>query len=189
MYNGSRTSYEENVKVTRQVADMARKKGVSSEGELGKVPGLEGVPGAHEEEVRKSTDLYTDPEQAVDYVKRTGVDALAVSIGTVHGVYKAVPKLDIARLKEIRKRVSTPLVLHGGSDTPNDQIKRTIEEGIAKINVATDLRLAYMRAANDFMVKTKGKAEVADLFLTGRNAVRDTVKEKITLFGSAGIAK
>ena len=115
-------------------------------------------------------------------MKKTGVDALAISIGTVHGLYKVAPEINIERLKKIRKVVDVPLVLHGGSDTPEDIIRQTIVYGISKINICTDLKLAYAQAQRSVFEKDKKLFDPAVFLSAGREAVKETVKKKIMLF-------
>lgn len=133
MFDGSMLPYEENVRRTSEVVHMASIFGASVEAELGHVGGAEGG-GDDGHQV-----AYTDPDQAQDYVKQTGVDALAVSIGTAHGVYKEAPKLDLNRLRAIRAKVDVPLVLHGGSGLTDLDFRNCIQGGIAKVNIYTEL--------------------------------------------------
>ena len=144
MYDGSTLSYEENVANTRLVVELAKPYGATIEAELGHVGGGEGgTEDDHEE-------MYTSPEQAVDFIKATGIDALAVAIGTVHGVYKKKPQLDLERLDEINKSVAhVPLVLHGGSGLSDADFLNCIDRGIAKINICTDLFHASIEGLND----------------------------------------
>ena len=134
MYDGSRSAYEENVKWTRFVADYAHALGCTCEGEIGHV-------------AQGDETALTDVEEAVSFAKSTGVDALAVSIGTAHGYYKAEPKLDIPRCAAIAEALpDTPLVLHGGSGTPLADVRRAIESGIAKVNIATEFLDTYIKS-------------------------------------------
>ena len=141
MYDGSQLPFQENVERSREVAEIAHDHGVTVEAELGLVAGKDihgdDYPGDGE-------SLLTDPEEVVEFIEHTSVDALAVSIGTSHGVYVSLPKLDITRLEEINKVSKVPLVLHGGSNTPVDQIQNAIRHGISKINVYADLRAGMM---------------------------------------------
>ena len=135
MFDGSANDYESNLKQTAEIVKIAHSMGVSVEGEIGHVGQASTNDGA-------ITDMYTTPDEAEEYVKQTGVDALAVAIGTAHGAYKTKPCLDINRLSEIRNRIDTPLVLHGGSGLSDEDFKNTIRSGIAKVNIFTDLCLA-----------------------------------------------
>ena len=134
MYDGSRSSYDENVKWTKHVADYAHALGATCEGEIGHV-------------AQGDETALTDVKEAVDFAKATGVDALAVSIGTAHGYYKAEPKLDIPRCAAIAAELpDTPLVLHGGSGTPLADVRKSIESGIAKVNIATEFLDGYIKS-------------------------------------------
>lgn len=133
MYDGSNLSFEENIKETKKIVSIAHSVNVSVEAELG---GISLGDRSNEEEREQ---IYTDPNEAEIFVKETGVDALAVSIGTVHGMYKGEPKIDIGVLKSIASRIDIPLVLHGGSGTPENIIKECIRNGICKINVNTEI--------------------------------------------------
>lgn len=135
MVDASHNSFEQNVAISRDVVAMAQECGVPVEGELGYVPGVEG----EDAERHPGEIAYTSVEQASDYVQQTGVDFLAVSIGTVHGRMQGEPKLDIERLKEINQAVDIPLVLHGGTGLSDDQYRQLIENGISKINYYTAL--------------------------------------------------
>lgn len=140
MYDGSREkTSEENIRKSAEIVRIAHGMGVGVECELGSVGGLTDSNGKVDQMV------YTEPEEAKSFVDQTGTDFLAVSIGTCHGVYKATPKLDIPRLREIRKTVSVPLVLHGGSGLSDDDFRNTVAGGISKINVFTDVILAAKR--------------------------------------------
>jgi fructose/tagatose bisphosphate aldolase len=134
MYDGSRDAFDENVKWTRYVADYAHAVGATCEGEIGHV-------------AQGDETAITDVGEAVEFAKATGVDALAVSIGTAHGYYKAEPKLDIDRCAEIAGAIpEVPLVLHGGSGTPLADVRRAIEAGIAKVNIATEFLDTYIKS-------------------------------------------
>lgn len=149
MADGSSLPFEENVSLTAKVVEAAHAAGVAVEGELGYVPRA-AEPGA--EAGSGSPDVYdfTRPEQAEEFVARTGVDSLAVAVGTVHGLYRETPRLDLERLAAIRARVPVPLVLHGGSGVPAEMLQAAIARGVAKVNFATELKHAWaggLRAA------------------------------------------
>ena len=152
MYDGSRQPYDENVKWTRHVADYAHALGATCEGEIGHV-------------AMGDETALTDVQEAVDFAKATGVDALAVSIGTVHGFYKAEPKLDIARCQAIADALpDVPLVLHGGSGTPLADVRRAVEAGIAKINIATEFMDTYLKSTQKALDDLGGKFLPIDKF-------------------------
>lgn len=138
MFDGSRLPYEENLRLTREVAAYAHQRDVCVEAELGSIGGADKLETAHDE------TLYTDPDQAEEFAVETGCDLLAVSVGTAHGAYPVKnPRIDFERLAEIRRRVKPVLVLHGGSGLPIETIHRAIREGVGKINIATDLEAAF----------------------------------------------
>ena len=175
MYDGSALPYEENIANTLAVSKMAHLKGVSVEAELGHVGGGEGGTDDGIEE------MYTRVDQVQDFIKRADIDALAVAIGTAHGKYKTKPVLDISRLAEIYKVSDKPLVLHGGSGLSDDDFRNTIQNGIRKINICTEMcvaaREAYIASANHEI-----------MFPDAKNAVKNIVVGKMRLFGSTGKA-
>lgn len=145
MLDASRHPYEENVRLTRAAVQLARECDASVEAELGHVGGLEGdLPEFDEDEA-----MQTDPAEASAFVAETGADCLAVGIGTIHGVYRGKPKINIARLRDIAARVAVPLVLHGGSMTPDEDIRACIREGIAKINICTELQQEWLAGLDE----------------------------------------
>ena len=174
MFDGSTKDYETNLKETREIVKIAHSFGASVEGEIGHV-------GNADVNDNLLTDMYTTPEEAEEYVKATGVDALAIAIGTAHGVYKSKPMLNIDRLKAIRQKIDTPLVLHGGSGLSDDDFKTTVREGIAKVNIFTDLCLAGDRAMKEGLEKGLGYLETRNLKV---KYIKEAVKNKIRLFGS-----
>lgn len=177
MYDGSRESHEDNLQHSAAIARIAHGMGVGLECELGSVSGLSDEAG-HEDKM-----VYTEPSEAAAFLERTGADFLAVSIGTVHGVYKAEPHLDIPRLKQIRAAVDAPLVLHGGSGLSDADFQNTIAGGIAKINVFTDVILAAKRALAEHP-----EASYNDGICLAREAMKEATLEKLRVFGSAGKA-
>ncbi len=190
MLDGSALPYEENVRLTREAVRLARSFGAAVEAELGAVPGrefyAEGREGA--KPGSEFNFLYTDPEQARDFVSRTGCDFLAVSVGTVHGLYKGEVRLDFERLERIRDAVPVPLVLHGGSGLSAEDYRRLIARGIAKINFYAELSHAATRAIKEEVASDPGVTGILRLLGTVRDAVQRVVEEKIALWGSAGKA-
>ena len=145
MIDGSHDPFEQNIAVTKSVVDACHAAGIPVEAELGKVGGkeddLDGGEG----------NGYTVPAEAAEFVEKTGVDSLAVAIGTAHGVYKGIPKLDLERISQIRQVVSVPLVLHGTSGVPDDTVRECIRRGMCKVNYATDLRIAFSNGVKDYL--------------------------------------
>ena len=171
MFDGSTLPYEENITQTREIVKIAHSFGATVEGEIGH------VGNADEEE---SEARYTTVEEAKAYLSATGVDALAIAIGTAHGAYKVAPKLSFERLREIKAAVDVPLVLHGGSGLTDDDFKNAVKDGIAKVNIFTDLCVAGMNSV--------GESAAAGVdYLKARNlkkdAIRQAVEEKMVLFG------
>ena len=178
MFDGSAKPYEQNIAETREIVKIAHAFGATVEGEIGHV-------GEAAKEDNLLTDMYTTPEEAKAYLEATGVDALAVAIGSAHGVYKKKPMLNIERLKEISGAVKVPLVLHGGSGLSDDDFKNTIRNGIAKVNIFTDLCLAGERAYKDGEEKKLGYLETRNLKV---EYIKEAVKHKMALFGSVNKA-
>ena len=179
MADGSMLSYEENVAFTGGVTALVHSRDGTAEAELGRLTGSE-----DDLTVPENLAKLTDPAQAKDFVGRTGVDALAVCIGNVHGSYRGKPELDFERLEAIRKSVSLPLVLHGASGLPADMISRSIELGVCKFNVNTEVRQAYVDALRG---RLDGSQD-PDLLTMMRAAVvamQDIVASKLRLFGSS----
>lgn len=177
MMDGSHGDFESNVKVSKEVVDMCKASGVSVEAELGKVGGKEDDLDGGE------VDIYTDPIEAKEFVERTGVDSLAIAIGTAHGMYKGEPKLDLDRLSAIREIVSVPLVLHGGSGIPDSKVQEAIRRGICKVNYATELRIAYTRGVNKYLSENPEVIDPKKYNKAGIDAVKSFVKEKIKVCG------
>lgn len=209
MIDGSALPYEENIELTKRVVDYAHTKNVSVEGELGKLAGVE-----DDVNVSAADATYTDPEQAVDFVKRTGVDSLAIAIGTSHGAYKfsGEPKLDFARLETISSLLPDyPLVLHGASSVipkyldlnnkfggqipgakgvPEDMLNIASKMGVCKINVDTDLRMAMTAAIRQVFAEQPSEFDPRKYLGPGRDAIKEIVSHKIkNVFGCAGSAK
>ena len=185
MFDGSKYPLEENIARTKEVIALAKSYGADVEAEIGRVGGAEGD--------YKAVDIaLTSVEEAKCFAEETKVDALAVAIGTAHGNYKETPKLRIDRLKEIAAEVSCPLVLHGGTGIPEDMIKKAISLGVAKINVNTECQLSFADATRKYVEAGKdleGKGfDPRKLLAPGCEAIKETVREKINLFGSAGKA-
>lgn len=183
MFDASRHPLSENIALTRQVVEIAHAAGVSVEAELGHVGG-----GDESGAMADVGSVLTKVEEAEQFVAQTGVDALAVSVGTVHGPYIRKPELDFERLKQLREKLDLPLVLHGGSGLSDEDIRRLISLGIDKINVWTDLALAYMGALKGKLNDPAGSCPLHGLLAAGRTAVTEVVTDRIRLFGSSGKA-
>ena len=182
MFDGSNLPLAENIRLTAWVTDIAHRVGISVEGELGQIPGTEDDISVSEQEAG-----MTDPDLVAEFVQQTKVDALAVAIGTAHGLYKGEPKLDFQRLAAIRNVTSLPLVLHGGTGVPDALVRRAIELGICKVNVGTDLRVAYTGSIS----RAVGERKFSDprpLLNIAKAAIVQVVRDKIRLCGASGKA-
>ena len=176
MIDGSKLPFNENVRVTRAAVEIAHPRGVSVEGELGHVGGADLDDTIHAENV------LTEPDEVARFVELTGVDALAVSIGTAHGVYQSLPTLNIGRLKELDAASPVPLVLHGGSGTPPDQIQDAVRHGICKLNVYADNRMAMARGLERaYQSQHRPDPLPRDVFGPIKDEIAGVVKEKIEL--------
>jgi fructose-bisphosphate aldolase class II len=207
MIDGSALPFDENVAVTAKVVERARPKGVSVEGELGKLAGIEDNVSVAERDA-----IFTDPAQAEEFVKRTGVDALAIAVGTSHGAYKFKGEATLAfdRISEIASRVSALLVLHGASGVkqanvdlanehgaaikgakgvPDAAIVEAIRRGICKVNIDTDMRIAFNAYVRKALAEKPEEIDPRKILGPGRDAVAAVVREKIRLFGSEGKAR
>ena len=183
MYDCSTDSYEDNVKKVKEMAEIAHSYGATIEGELGHIGDNEGSAEGFSH-LEDPTKYFTDPKQAKDFVQKTGIDALAIAVGTAHGAYKFQPKLDFDRIKTIANTVDVPLVLHGGSGLADSDFKKAIEYGISKVNIFTDINVAAVKAAlREFKDTDMG---IIELIPAQVDAVMKEVIKKMKLFGSEG---
>ncbi len=206
MIDGSHAPLEENIAMTREIVKVAHAAGISVEAELGRLVGVE-----DQISVKAEDALLTDPDEAVRFVSETGCDTLAVAIGTSHGAYKfkGEAKLDFDRLKAIIRKVEVPLVLHGASSVkreivekgtqygarlpgaagvPEEHIRKAISLGITKVNIDTDLRLAFTAVTREFLAQQPEVFDPRKVLGAGRQGMKEVVKEKIALLGSVGKA-
>ena len=177
MIDASALPFEENVALTRKVAHRARPFGVSVEGELGRLVGEEG-----DIIVKGPEAAQTDPDEALEYVQRTGIDCLAVSIGTAHGQYTFEPKLNIGRLDRIKEKVKMPIVLHGGSGTPCEQVQEAIRHGIRKVNICTDIQIAMGKAYTEVQKQEEFRYSAKNLWEPAEIAAKSCVMDKMKMF-------
>jgi len=183
MIDGSKYSLEENIALTKKVIDVARPAGLSIEAELGKIGGTEDDISVDERDA-----LMTIPQEAAYFAEQTNVDALAIAIGTAHGPYKGIPKLDFNRLEEINKLVATPLVLHGASGVPDEAITKAISQGICKVNIDTQLRQAFVAGVKKVLEANPKEIDPRKVLGPAKDAMKAVVKEKMRLFGCSGKA-
>ena len=182
MIDGSKLSYEENLDLTKRVVDLAKTKGVVVEGELGKVGGKEG-------DIITDEDTNTDPAQAKEFVEKTGVDSLAVAIGTSHGFYVGTPVLDKERVAQLKEATEAPLVMHGASGLSEEDVRDCASRGIAKVNFATELRVAYTDAMRKLLSENPEIYDPKKPGKAGMDAVKEIVKSRIIMCGSENKAK
>jgi tagatose 1,6-diphosphate aldolase GatY/KbaY len=182
MVDGSHLPYEQNIEFTREMAALVHERDGMVEGELGRLSGTE-----DDLTVPENLAKLTDPAQAADFVSHTGLDALAVCIGNVHGRYRSEPRLDFERLAAIRETVSVPLVLHGASGLPVEMVRRSIELGVCKLNVNTEVREAYLGTLRQQLQEPK-PPDLVKLMQSAIDAMKEVVLAKIELFGSSGKA-
>lgn len=183
MYDGSKYSFEKNIELTKMVMDIAKPMGVGVEAELGKIGGVE-----DDVSVDDLSATMTDPDEAVEFVEKTGVDYLAIAIGTAHGMYKGEPKLDFERLKEIKERLNIPIVLHGASGISEADIKKAVSLGVNKINIDTDLRQAFQKAVHAFVKDNPDVYDPRKIIEPTTKAIKEVVKNKMKMFGSSNKA-
>ena len=183
MFDGSKLSYEENIRQTKEIVKVAHTAGVSVEAELGRVVGLEGELGAA---IAADRGAFTDPDEALNFVEETGIDALAVSIGTVHGVFKGEPELDFELLERLNKKISIPLVLHGGSGLSADDFKKAIYYGIRKINVYTSLYKAALEDIKNQLADEHFNSTFAEVVHSARARIEAEAGRHMEIFGTAG---
>ena len=181
MYDCSTASYEDNLDRVAEMVRICHAMGVTVEGELGHVGDNEGAG-----KLENPSDYYTDPAVAADFVRKTGVDALAVAVGNAHGDYKFPPKLDFERITAIREAAGTPLVLHGGSGLSDDDFREAVRRGVCKINIFTDLDKAGKAGIEEGL--KKGASSMMGLIPYEIEAMKEVVRNKISLFGSIGRA-
>ena len=179
MIDGSHSPFEENVALVKSVVELSHRYDASVEAELGRLGGVE------DDLVVDAKDaLYTNPEQAREFV--TGIDSLAVAIGTAHGMYAAEPKLDFERLAAIRDRVDVPLVLHGASGLADSDIRRAISLGVCKVNVATELKIAFSDALKQYFEENPDANDPRHYMKPAKAAMKDIVRKVIHVCGCEG---
>ena len=181
MIDGSKLPFEENIAVSKKVADVAGALGIPCEAELGKV-------GGKEDDLEAEADTNTDPVEAKEFVERTGVTSLAVAIGTAHGFYVGTPVLDKERLSEIREVVDIPLVLHGASGLTDHDVRDCVKRGICKVNFATELRAAYTKAVRELLEQDASVFDPKALGKAGIAAVKAQVMDRMKVCGCVGKA-
>lgn len=183
MFDGSHYSLEENIRLTKEVVRAARAMGVSVEGELGTIGGVEDDISVDEEHAS-----LAKPEEAIRFYEETGVDCLAIAVGTAHGMYKGEPKIHYDIIRKVTAAIPVPVVLHGGSGVPDEAIKLSIEAGVGKINVNTENQVACTEAIREVLGSNASVYDPRKYLTPARNAMKAVVQEKIRLFGSSNQA-
>ena len=181
MIDGSHEDFEHNVELTKKVVDVAKACGIPVEAELGKV-------GGKEDDLEAEEDGNTDPQEAKEFVDRTGVSSLAIAIGTAHGFYAGTPVLDKERVSEVKELVSVPLVIHGASGLSDEDVKECVRRGMCKVNFATELRVAYTEAGKKLLQEKPETFDPKKLGIAGMEAVKELVKERMCVCGCNGKA-
>ncbi|MCP3775241.1 class II fructose-1,6-bisphosphate aldolase [Paenibacillus sp. MZ04-78.2] len=183
MFDGSHYSFEENIRLTKEVVKTAHAMGVSVEGELGTIGGVE-----DDISVDESDANLAKPEEAIRFYEETGVDCLAIAVGTAHGMYAGEPNIHFDIIEKVSKAIPVPVVLHGGSGVPDEMIRKSIEAGVGKINVNTENQVACTQMIREVLNKDAKVYDPRKYLIPARKAMVEVVKSKIQLFGSANQA-
>lgn len=179
MFDGSHHSFEDNIRLTKEVVKAAHAMGVSVEGELGTIGGVEDDISVDEKDA-----ALAKPEEAIRFYEETGVDCVAIAVGTAHGMYKGEVKIRYDIIEEVAKAIPVPIVLHGGSGVPDDAIKQSIAAGVGKINVNTENQVACTEAIREVLAKDAKVYDPRKYLTPAKNAMVEVVRSKIRLFGS-----
>lgn len=176
MIDGSALPIDDNIKLTKRVVEFAHSVGVSVEGEIGTI-------GGNEDGIKANIDasMYTEPKDALRFYEETGIDAMAISIGTAHGLYKGKANISFEKLKEIKELTNAPLVLHGGTGVSNEDIKKCVEYGINKVNVGTELNATWIEKAKETFKNGKFSDSLRNLLIPANNSVKEVLLDKIKL--------
>ncbi len=185
MIDASRAPYEENVALTKEVVKLAHKVGVSVEAELGTIGNNGSAEGGAD------SIIYTDPNQAEDFVKETGIDTLAVAIGTAHGLYPKdkKPELNIDLLKTLHERLDIPFVLHGGSGNPDAEVSESVRYGIGKVNLSSDLKSVFFAEIHRMLNENPGMYEPNQVYPAANEKVKEVVRHKLKILNTIGQSK
>jgi ketose-bisphosphate aldolase len=183
MIDASARPFEENVAVTRAVVEEAHAAGVSVEGEIGRVVGVE-----DDIVVKQDEAIYTTPQEAMEFQQRTGVDFLAAAIGTAHGFYKVKPRLDIDTLRQIRRQASFPLVVHGATGLPFEVIRELVDAGAAKMNLSTQIKKTYIDALYDYISAKRTEYDILKVLAHAKGELVKMIGQYIEVLGGAGRA-
>lgn len=184
MIDASLVNYEENIEITKKIVELAHEVGVSVEAELGTIGNNNSAEGGAE------TIIYTDPYQAVDFVEKTGIDTLAVAIGTAHGLYpkNITPKLNISLLKKLNQLVKIPFVLHGGSGNPDSEVSEAVKYGVSKVNLSSDLKSVFFNEVRKVLSENPDMYEPNQVYIEPIKKVKDVVRHKLRILNTVGKA-
>lgn len=183
MIDGSHNSFEENIELTKTVVELAHSYGATVEAELGKLVGQE------DDLIVEAKDAaYTDPETVVEFVERTGVDTLAVAIGTGHGVYETKPDLDFERLETIKNLIDIPIILHGASGISKEDVQKCIALGCAKVNISTELKIPFSTALRQFLIEHPNESDTRKYMGPAKEKMKEAAISKILICMSDGKA-
>lgn len=180
MFDGSHYPFVENVRLTKKVVEAAHAAGVSVEGELGTIGGTE-----DDVSVDEAAAKLANPAEAIAFWEQTNVDALAIAVGTAHGLYKGEPRIRFDIIEEVAGHIPAPIVLHGGSGVPDDSIRKAINGGVAKINVGTELQVAITSTVRDVLQEDADIIDVRQYLRPGRDSMKEIIKKKMRLFRSS----
>jgi fructose-bisphosphate aldolase, class II len=183
MFDGSHYPFEENIRLTKKVVEAAHAVGVSVEGELGTIGGVEDDLNVSEEDA-----ALADPDQAIRFWEETKVDAMAIAVGTAHGMYKGEPKIRYDIIEKVASQIEAPIVLHGGSGVPDESIQKAVSLGVGKINVNTENQVAMVKVVRELLDNNPDMIDPRKYLGPAREAIKETVKAKMRLFGSSGKA-
>lgn len=185
MIDASTQSFEDNISITKQIVELAHNVDVSVEAELGTI-GNNGSSEGGTDEI-----IFTDPDQAEYFVKETNIDTLAVAIGTSHGLYPKgkKPELNIELLKEINSRLSIPIVLHGGSGNPDEEVRESVLYGVGKVNLSSDLKSVFFEQVRQTLIDNKNMYEPNEVYPEANKRLKKVVEHKMTLLNTIGKAK
>lgn len=185
MIDASVQAYEDNLEITKQVVELAHAVNVSVEAELGTIGNNGSAEGG------SANIIYTDPDQAEDFVEKTGIDTLAVAIGTAHGLYPKdlTPKLNIELLKELNQRIDLPFVLHGGSGNPDSEVSEAVKYGVAKVNLSSDLKSVFFDALREILSENPAMYEPNEVYPMANEKVKEVVRHKLGVLNTIGKAE
>lgn len=185
MIDASVQAYEDNLEITKKVVELAHAVNVSVEAELGTIGNNGSAEGG------SANIIYTDPDQAEDFVEKTGIDTLAVAIGTAHGLYpkNLTPKLNIELLKELNQRIDLPFVLHGGSGNPDSEVSEAVKYGVAKVNLSSDLKSVFFDALREILSENPAMYEPNEVYPMANEKVKEVVRHKLNVLNTIGKAE